>query len=181
MVGIATKGQLRMSLLRWALVLVPLIMLAGSLSGGLSGSGETQWYAALEKPGFQPPPYLFGIVWPILYALIGFALALVVHARGSRVRGVAIALFVAQFALNLVWSPIFFALHEVGLAFWVIAAMLALAIATTIAFYRVRRLAALLMLPYLAWLCFAAFLNYEIDRLNPDAESLEVEGLSVQI
>jgi translocator protein len=181
MVGIATKGQLRMSFLRWALVLVPLIVLAGSLAGALSGSGETAWYAALEKPSFQPPGYLFGIVWPILYALMAFALVGVIQARGSRWRALAIGLFVAQLIVNLLWSPIFFGMHQVSFALLWIVLMLVLAVATTLVFGRVRRLSAWLMVPYLAWICFATLLNYEVDRLNPDAETLVVGAMSTQI
>ena len=181
MVGIATKGQLRMSFLRWALVLVPLIVLIGSLAGALSGSGDTSWYAALEKPSFQPPSYLFGIVWPILYALMAFALVNVIQARGSRWRAMAIGLFVAQLIVNLLWSPIFFGMHQVSFAFFWILLMVGLAVATTVIFARVRRIAAWLMLPYLAWISFAAVLNFEIDRLNPDAETLVVGATSTQI
>ena len=181
MVGIATKGQLRMSFLRWALVLVPLIVLIGSLVGALSGSGDTSWYAALEKPSFQPPPYLFGIVWPILYALMAFALVNVIQARGSRWRGIAIGLFAAQLIVNLLWSPIFFGMHQVSFAFFWILVMIGLAVATTVVFARVRRIAAWLMLPYLAWISFAALLNFEVDRLNPDAETLVVGATSTQI
>jgi tryptophan-rich sensory protein len=181
MVGIATKGQLRMSFLRWALVLVPLIVLIGSLVGALSGSGDTSWYAALEKPSFQPPPYLFGLVWPVLYALMAFALVNVIQARGSRWRGVAIGLFVAQLVVNLLWSPIFFGMHQVSFAFFWILLMIGLAVATTIIFGRVRRVAAWLMLPYLAWISFAALLNFEVDRLNPNAETLVVGATSTQI
>ena len=181
MVGIATKGQLRMSFLRWALVLVPLIVLIGSLVGALSGSGDTSWYAALEKPSFQPPSYLFGIVWPILYALMAFALVNVIQARGSRWRAMAIGLFVAQLIVNLLWSPIFFGMHQVSFAFFWILLMIGLAVATTVIFARVRRIAAWLMLPYLAWISFAAVLNFEIDRLNPDAETLVVGATSTQI
>ena len=181
MVGIATKGQLRMSFLRWALVLVPLIVLIGSLVGALSGSGDTSWYAALEKPSFQPPSYLFGIVWPILYALMAFALVNVIQARGSRWRAMAIGLFVAQLFVNLLWSPIFYGMHQVSFAFFWILLMIGLAVATTVIFARVRRIAAWLMLPYLAWISFAAVLNFEIDRLNPDAETLVVGATSTQI
>lgn len=181
MVGIATKGQLRMSFLRWALVLVPLIVLIGSLAGALSGSGETAWYAALEKPSFQPPGYLFGIVWPILYALMAFALVSVIQARGSRWRGLAVGLFIAQLVVNLLWSPIFFGMHQVSFALLWILLLLGLATATTVVFGRVRRISAWLMVPYLAWICFATLLNYEVDRLNPDAETLVVGAMSTQI
>lgn len=181
MVGVATPGQIRMSFLRWALVLVPLIVLLGSASGALSGSGESGWYTALEKPSIQPPGWLFGVVWPILYLLMGLALAMIVHARGSRGRALGIGLFAAQLAVNLLWSPIFFGMHQVSFAFWWILLMLALAIATTFAFARVRRAAAWLMVPYLVWISFAAMLNFSIDRMNPDAETLVVGARSTQI
>jgi tryptophan-rich sensory protein len=181
MVGIATKGQLRMSFLRWALVLVPLILLLGLLSGAVSGSGNSPWYEALAKPSFQPPGYLFGIVWPILYIMMGLALVIAIQARGSGKRGLAIGLFTAQLVANLLWSPIFFGMHQVSFAFWWLLLTLALALATTYAFWRVRPSAAWLMVPYLAWLCFAATLNFSIDRQNPDAETLVVEGAYTQI
>lgn len=181
MVGIATKGQLRMSFVRWALVLVPLIVLAGSLAGAFSGSGNTSWYAALEKPAFQPPSYVFGIVWPILYALMALALVIVIQARGSQLRGLAIGLFVAQLIANLLWSPIFFGMHQVSFAFWWILLVLGLAVATTAVFWRIRKTAAWLMVPYLVWIFFAAALNFEIDRMNPDAETLVVGETSTQI
>lgn len=181
MVGVATKGQLRMSLLRWVLVLVPLIVLLGLLSGSISGAGDSAWYRRLAKPAFQPPSYLFGIVWPILYLMMGVALAMVVNAKGSRGRGIAITAFALQFIANLVWSPLFFGMHEVSFAFWWLLLTLGLAALTTWLFWRLRPLAGWLLLPYLLWLIFAAALNFEIDRMNPDAETLVVGNNSTQI
>ncbi len=181
MVGIATRGQLRMSLLRWALVIVPLVVLLGLLSGYVAGSGQTAWYGSLAKPFFQPPSWLFGVVWPILYVLIGLALAMVINARGSRWRGLAISAFLAQLVLNLLWSPLFFGMNQVSAALLAILLMLALAAVTTWLFWHVRKAAAILMLPYLAWLVFATALNFEIDRMNPDAETLVVGETSTQI
>ena len=173
MTGIASRRQLRMSFLRTALVIVPLVLLLGSLSGWLSGSSARNgWYDALTKPGFTPPGGAFALAWTALYVLMGIALAMIVYARGARGRGLAIGLFAAQFLLNLAWSPTFFAAHRVWPAFWLIVAMLVTAAATTLAFFRIRPRAGLLMLPYLAWLGFAAVLNYEIARLNPDAQRL---------
>ena len=182
MTGIASRGQLRMSFLRYALVTVPLILMLGTLSGWLSNSGYgNAWFDALDKPSFMPPGAAFGLVWPLLYLLMGVALAMILHARGARNRGLAIGLFLAQFILNLAWSPTFFAAHRVGPAFWLILAMLATAIATTVVFARIRPLAGWLMLHYLAWLCFAAMLNYEIGRLNPGAERLVPGATSTEI
>jgi translocator protein len=179
---LASSSQLRMSLLRWALFIIPTVMLLGSLSGLLSNSGdENRWYAELVKPDIQPPSWLFGVVWPTLYLLMGLAFAMVLHARGARYRGPAIILFLVQFAINLSWSPIFFGQHKVSTAFVIILAMLVAGIATTIVFGRVRKAAAWLMVPYLLWISFAAILNYKIDRLNPDAETLYVPAVSSQI
>ena len=173
MTGIASKSQLRMSFLRYALVTVPLILLLGILSGRASNSGYgNPWFDALAKPAMMPEGSVFGIVWTLLYILMGFALAMILHARGARGRPLAIGLFAAQFLLNLSWSPIFFAAHQVTTALIVILVMLALAIATTFAFARIRKAAAWLLVPYLAWLCFAAALNYKVDVLNPGAETL---------
>jgi translocator protein len=85
------------------------------------------------------------------------------------------------FYINLTWSPVFFGQHKVSTAFYIILTMLVVAIATTIAFGRVRKAAAWLMVPYLVWISFAAILNYQIDQLNPDAESLYVPAASSQI
>ncbi len=179
---IASPAQLRMSFVRWALFVVPAIMFLGFLSGAVSGSGEENtWFAELVKPDAQPPGWVFGAAWSVLYLLIAIAFAMVLHARGARSRGVAIGLFLAQFVLNLAWSPIFFGQHKVTMAFYLILLILVLAIATTVVFARIRRAAAWLMVPYLAWLSFASILNFQIDQLNPDAENLYVPGVSSQI
>ncbi|MDR6146112.1 benzodiazapine receptor [Sphingomonas sp. SORGH_AS870] len=162
-----------MSFLRWAIVIVPLILLLGFASGRAVPSGsENVWYQALTKPELNPPGWVFPVVWTTLYIMIGLALAMIVHARGARGRGVAIGLFVVQFALNLAWTPLFFGAHLVDVALFVIVAILAVSIATTFAFARIRRGAAWLMLPYLVWLSFAGVLNWRIGQLNPNAESL---------
>lgn len=170
---IASAGQIRMSFVRLVLVTVPATEFLGFLMGRISNSGfGNPWYDALVKPATQPPGWVFGVAWTILYALLGVALAMVLHARGNRHRGVAVALFAVSFVANLAWSPLFFAAHQVFAAFFLILFMLALAIATTFAFGRVRTAAAWLMLPYLLWLSFASILNWQTHVLNPDAETL---------
>lgn len=182
MTELASRSQLWGSFLRWALVTVPATLLLGSLSGRLSGSGYgNPWFDALAKPTIMPPGWVFGVVWTLLYIAMGLALAMILNARGARGRGLAIALFVAQFALNLIWSPVFFALHQVTLAFWLIVPMFASGVAAALAFGRIRAVAAWLLVPYLGWLCFAAFLTHQIDRLNPDAETLVRGGAKAQI
>lgn len=182
MSGLASKSQLRMSFARWALICVPLIVLLGFLSGRSVASGDDSgWYQALAKPELTPPGWVFPVAWTTLYILLGLALAMIMNARGARGRALAIALFVAQFALNLAWTPFFFGAHKVGAALLVIVVMLALAIATTIAFDRIRKAAAWLMLPYLIWLGFAGVLNWRIGQLNPDAETLVPGARTSQI
>ena len=179
---LASRSQLRMVLARYALVTVPLTVLLGFTSGALSNSGDAnRWYAALQKPWFQPPTLAFPIAWTILYALLGLALAIVLSARGSKLRAYAAALFVIAFGINLAWSPVFFGMHKPTLGFAVLVGMLVAAIATTIAFWRVRRSAGLLMLPYLAWLIFAGALNWEIIQLNPGVDGLVIDRSGTQI
>ena len=157
---------------RIALVTAPLLVVLGSASGWLSNSGYgNPWFAALVKPAFMPPGWLFGIAWTILYALMGIALAMILALPPSPRRRNALILFFVQLALNFAWSPIFFAGHDIKLAAAVIFVMAVIAAVAARQFYRLRPLAGLLMTPYLAWLCFAAALNTAIDRLNPGAGS----------
>ncbi len=179
---IASSAQLRMSFLRWALVTIPLILLLGIASGQLSGSGYgNPWFDALEKPEFMPPGWVFGVVWTILYVLMGLALAYILGARGARGRALAIGLFVTQLVLNLAWSPLFFAAHQVTAALVLLVVLFIVAAVTTARFHRIRTTAGKLMLPYLAWLILAIALNFETMRLNPDAESLAPGSGTTQI
>lgn len=180
--GIASASQLRVSYLRWALVTVPTIVLLGLLSGRLANSGYgNPWFDALEKPAIMPPGWAFGAAWTFLYILMGLALAMILNARGARGRGAAIGLFLVQLALNLAWSPLFFALHKVLPAFGLIVAIFVLAGVTMALFWRLRTVAGLLMLPYLAWLLFAATLNWQIHALNPNADGLAPAAGDTQI
>ena len=165
------EGRPRAPWWRYALVTVPVVLGLGLLSGWLSNSGFSNgWFVALEKPWFMPPGWVFGAVWTTLYTLMGLGLALILAAPPSRSRTVAIALFVVQLVANFAWSPIFFGAGFIDWAMLVIVD-LTLTVAVTIAvFWRVRPLAGALLLPYLAWLCLASALNWEIGRLNPGAD-----------
>ncbi|MFM7029081.1 MAG: TspO/MBR family protein [Chakrabartia sp.] len=179
---IASQGQLRMSFVRWALVTVPTILFLGFLSGKMANSGYANgWFVALNRPAIVPPGWVFGLVWSTLYVLLGLALAMILNARGALGRGRALGLFSLQLGLNLAWSPLFFAFHQVSLALGLILLILALTIATSFAFASIRKAAAWLLVPYMVWLSFAAVLNYEIDRLNPDAETLVPARAHTQI
>lgn len=168
---LASREQLRASLIRWALVCVPACVLLGFLVGRMAGNGPGDaWFDMLIKPAIYPPPATFGIVWTVLYAMMGFALALVGSAWGARARGAAIGIFVVQFLVNLAWSPVFFGAHQITGGLAVIAVLAFLVAATVVLFWRVRKLAGALMLPYFAWVLFATALNYEFLRLNPEAD-----------
>ncbi len=155
---------------RIALVTCPAIVLLGSASGWLSNSGYgNAWFASLQKPFFMPPGWLFGFVWPILYLLMGLALAMILALAPSPQRKSALILFFAQLALNFAWSPIFFAAHHITLGKWAIFVMTVLAALAAGRFMRLRKPAGLLLIPYLAWLIFASTLNSSIEALNPGA------------
>ena len=182
MTEIASRGQLRLAFLRWAVVTVPLILLLGFASSQLAPSGdENRWYVELTKPAETPPDWAFPVAWTLIYILLGLALALIINARGARQRGLAILFFAVQMALNLAWTPLFFGAHRVSLALLVLIAMFALAVVTTFLFARIRKPAAWLMVPYLVWLVYAGLLNWRIDQLNPDAEALVPSSATTQI
>lgn len=179
---LASRGQLRAGFLRRAVVMVPLILLLGFGAGRLAPAGSANpWYAQLAKPDIRPPDWAFPVAWTLIYVLLGFAVAMILNARGARGRTLAVALFAAQMVANLVWTPLFFGAHEVSAALVVIIVMFVLALATTLAFGRIRPLAAWLMVPYLAWLVIATALTWQIDRMNPDAEGLASPPVSTQI
>lgn len=171
---LASPAQLRASFVRWALFLVPTVLLLGFVSGRMGGEAASDpWFVALDKPDIFPPPMAFGIVWPILYVLMGFAAAMVCAAWGSRYRLPAILAFVLQLLVNLAWSPVFFGQHEITLGLYIILLLDVAVLVTMVLFWQVRRAAALLLIPYLAWILFATVLNYEFLRLNPEADGAE--------
>ncbi len=179
---LASRAQLWASFARWALFLVPVVLLLGFFSGEISGSGEENlWFASLEKPELYPSAAVFPIAWSILYVLMGIAAAVVATARGARGRGPALVLFFVQLALNLAWSPVFFAMHEIQAALILIAVLDVAVILTIIAFWRVRQLAGILLLPYLAWLAFATILNWQLLELNPQADGGDESGVVQRI
>jgi len=152
-----------------ALLLVFWIVLCQAV--GLLGARWTApeipaWYRGLRKPAFNPPSWIFGPVWTLLYLLMAVAAWRICLLPPSRSRTAAIALFLLQLALNLIWSWIFFRRHALAAALVeVICLWLAIAASITV-FHRIDPAAAWLMAPYLAWVAFAALLNGAIHRLN---------------
>ena len=153
------------------------VLVAGLLAGFLNMPGE--WYASLAKPPFNPPDWLFGPVWTVLYVFIGWAGARSFLRREEYPR--AFGLWVVQFVLNIAWMPVFFGLHMMVPALIVIGALLLTVLTTILLFARIRIGAALLLVPYLAWLGFAGTLLWQIHQLNPNAESLVPSAASDQI
>jgi tryptophan-rich sensory protein len=136
----------------------------GAVASFFTGPAIAGWYAGLAKPAFNPPDWVFAPVWTALYLMMGFAAWRAWRVAGTR--SAAIILYFIQLALNFVWSIFFFGLHQIAFA---LADAIALAVAillTMVAFFRTERIAGLLMLPYLGWAAFAAFLNAELWRLN---------------
>ena len=125
------------------------------------------FYTQLVRPGWSPPPSVFGPVWTVLYALMGIAAWLVWRIGGFSAAKPALAFFLVQLALNAVWSWLFFGWHLGALAFADILMLLALIIPTVISFWRIRPLAGALLVPYLLWVSFASALNYAVWQLNP--------------
>ena len=155
---------------RIAILTAPLVLLLGTASGWLSNSGYgNAWFAALEKPFIMPPGWVFGFAWTILYVLMGVAVAMVLAEPPSERRRNALILFFAQLALNFAWPPVFFAGHDITLAKYLIYVMAVIAAGAAGQFYRLRKPAGLLMIPYLAWLIFASVLTAMVEALNPAA------------
>ncbi len=138
-----------------------------ALPGAWAGANAaSDWYDALSKPPFTPPGYLFGIVWPILYTMMGFALFLILKTPPRPKRTAAIALFAAQLLLNALWTPLFFRWRLIGVALLEIIALWVLILLTVAAFQKLSRTAAALLVPYLAWVSFAIVLNAGFWLLN---------------
>ena len=135
--------------------------------GGAASIQAGPFYTQLVRPGWAPPPSIFGPVWTILYALMGLTAWLVWRVGGFRAARSALTLFLVQLALNALWSWLFFAWHRGALAFADILLLWALIVATLIAFWKIRPLAGMLLVPYLLWVTFAAALNYAVWQLNP--------------
>lgn len=145
-----------------ALALCIVVTFIAPALGAWAMPGE--WYASLRKPTWNPPSWLFGPVWTALYISMATAAWMVWRRGGSRH---ALVLYGVQLALNAAWTPIFFGLKMPALAFAEICLLLAAVVTTAIAFGKVSRVAGLLFVPYVAWVAFAAFLNFTLWRLNP--------------
>lgn len=147
-----------------ALPISILIVLAAASFGGMYGPGE--WYAGIAKPSWNPPNWVFGPVWTFLYVSMAVAAWLVFIQRHKKPVRLALAVYALQLLLNALWSFLFFGLHRMGLAFAEIIILEALIVLTAILFWPLSRAAAMLFVPYIAWVAFASLLNFTLWRLN---------------
>lgn len=141
--------------------------LAGLIGSIFTTSAIPSWYNGLVKPQLAPPNWLFGPVWTLLFALMGIAVYLVWRRFLQRdMKKIALWIFGGQLVLNILWSVLFFGLRSPGWAFVEIVVLWLAILASIIAFSKLSRLAAWLLVPYLAWVSFATYLNYSIWMLN---------------
>ncbi len=149
-----------------------LCLTLGSLSGFITVDSVATWYQTIQKPSWNPPSWLFGPVWTTLYIMMGASFALVWHSdHPGRKR--AMSIFVLQLALNLVWTPVFFGLHQIGWSFLVIIVLLITIAATIMKFSKINRTAAWLLVPYILWVSFATVLTGTIWYLNSNGNQPE--------
>jgi tryptophan-rich sensory protein len=144
-----------------------LLTFAAAALGAWASQDAPQFYAQLDKPSWAPPPGVFGPAWTVLYLLMAFAAWLVWRMRGFSTAPRTLALFVVQLAANALWSWLFFGWHLGAAAFAEVLVLWALILATTIAFWKVRRIAGVMLLPYLAWVTFASALTFACWQRNP--------------
>ena len=143
---------------------VVLVNVVGAAPAALGGP-DSAWFQSLTKPELFPPSWAFGVVWTALFTLLGVALYLVWRADAAD-RRLALGLFVAQMAVNVTWTPVFFRAQNLTLALAVIVALFVVAAATAVVFRRIDTRAGLLFVPYLLWVAFAAVLNYRFIAVN---------------
>jgi tryptophan-rich sensory protein len=153
---------------RWIGLAFFLVLCLGA--GGLGAIATTPeidgWYRTLTKPTWNPPDSVFGPVWTTLFILMAIAAWLVWKPEGGKAAAMPMTLFGIQLVLNVSWSWIFFGMHQPGWAVVEIAVLWLAIVATTVAFFRCSKIAGWLLMPYLAWVTFAAVLNFTIWRLN---------------
>jgi len=153
--------------IKWGLLISFIIIcnLIGAL-GAIWTSSDGAWYKGIKKPSFNPPSWVFGPVWTLLFTLMGISLYLVWTSPSSKIRIIALILFAVQFLFNVAWSYLFFGINKPLWAFVEILILIGFILATIIYFFKVNKLSGYLLIPYILWVSFASFLNYSIWKLN---------------
>lgn len=157
-----SKPKQALGLIGWLV-----LSFAASAVGAAASIQAQSFYGQLVQPSWAPPPWVFGPVWTVLFALMAIAAWLVWRCGGFRRHRLALSLFLVQLVFNALWSWLFFAWHRGALSFADIMLLWALIVATLLSFWRIRPVAGMLLFPYLLWVSFAAALNYTLWQLNP--------------
>ena len=148
---------------KWAWPVVGALCCLGlGIASGLTVGGDNAWYQGLAKPPGTPPPWVFGPVWSVLYLLMGVALGRLIHRRAMS----AVWVFGIQFALNLVWTPVFFGVNQIAAALAIIGALWLGLLSTILLARKSDKVAAWLLSPYLVWVSYATYLNAGFFWLN---------------
>jgi translocator protein len=149
------------------IISIAIPLLVAATAGYFTATGTGSWYRSIKTPSWNPPDWVFGPVWTILYILMGISLFLVwKNDKPVDEKRMALLFFALQLLFNFCWSFIFFNQHQVGLAFIDIVVLWICLLATIIFFSQINNTAAWLLVPYIAWVSFAGILNYTIWKLN---------------
>lgn len=149
------------------LVSIFVCLLAGAIGSLFTTPQIDTWYANLNKPGFNPPNYIFAPVWTTLFILMGVALFLAwTNFKKNKTAKGAVVFFMVHLVINIMWSVVFFGAQNPGLAMIVIIALWLMIAMLVIQFYKINKYAGYLLIPYLLWVSFASVLNYNIWQLN---------------
>jgi translocator protein len=157
-----TKSRQIIGLTGWLII----VFSAGAV-GSVASVESGTFYGQLSRPEWAPPAWLFGPAWTVLYILMGISAWLIWRVRGFRPALAALSLFIVQLAVNALWTWIFFVWKLGAMAFVEILFLWALILCTIIVFWRIRPLAGVLMIPYLAWVTYASALTFMVWKLNP--------------
>lgn len=148
------------------IISIVIAQMAGVIGSIFTAESVETWYSTIEKPFWNPPNWVFGPVWTLLYVFMGIAAYLIWRNREKSGAKLALVFYGVQLFLNTLWSILFFGLQNPSLAFIEIVILLVFILITIILFWRISRLAALLLVPYIAWVFFATVLNFSIMQLN---------------
>lgn len=145
-------------------IILPLAL--GAIAGMFTSQSVPEWYETLNRPSFNPPNWIFGPVWTILYILMGISLFLIWKQNSSKERNLAILIFLSQLMLNFFWSFIFFYFNMIGFALIEIILLWINIVIMIVLFYKIKPIAAYINIPYLLWVTFATVLNASYFLLN---------------